>query len=305
MKNNRPIKKHKKIIFRGIILRVILFFGFVFSKLDLTTDHKSSVIEQTLINNNQTKNNKQNDEKIILEYNDSDSNIKKIILAKSADNSIHISENRAPSSFPTSWSPRPTQNVYPSSKNVNIYRTPPKTVNKGLGKPGGGPGDNNNNPVEFDNSVPKKKDLEKPKNLSREHPIQKGKKNKSGEQCDLEENQCSLNEEKFDPDKKIKIVSKISDIPSLVKEADKLKTDIKCQREINSLTQQLELGNENPGLGTTNIKSLKNVPVQECRGKNGARIYYTRAANNEIHILAKSTKHNQKKIIAILKKNGY
>ena len=102
MKNNRPIKKHKKIIFRGIILRVILFFGFVFSKLDLTTDHKSSVIEQTLINNNQTKNNKQNDEKIILEYNDSDSNIKKIILAKSADNSIHISENRAPSSFPTS-----------------------------------------------------------------------------------------------------------------------------------------------------------------------------------------------------------
>jgi hypothetical protein len=64
----------------------------------------------------------------------------------------------------------------------------------------------------------------------------------------------------------------------------------------------LSLGNVHTGIGTKSVTGLNDVT--EVRGKREGRVYYRRK-NGKIEVLAKSTKDNQKKVIAILKNMGY
>jgi hypothetical protein len=73
--------------------------------------------------------------------------------------------------------------------------------------------------------------------------------------------------------------------------------DQAAQKDVNHLIEQLSLGNDNPGIGTENVFK----DVYELRGKNRARVYY-REVDGKIEILGKSVKHNQQKVINILKK---
>ena len=79
----------------------------------------------------------------------------------------------------------------------------------------------------------------------------------------------------------------------LVREANRLGST--HQRSIDSLTAQLASGNTNPGIGT---KHLFNG-VYEARARDGARLYFIVSAD-DIVIVGKSTKSNQRRVIGIL-----
>lgn len=108
-----------------------------------------------------------------------------------------------------------------------------------------------------------------------------------------EENQCETEEKT--------IVNRMEENPALVRESKRMK-DQAAQRDIKNLIKQLSLGNENPGIGTTRVKGLKNV--SEARARNEGRVYF-REKNGKIEILATSNKDNQNKVIGILQKMGY
>ena len=77
--------------------------------------------------------------------------------------------------------------------------------------------------------------------------------------------------------------------------------DQAAEKDVNHLIEQLSLGNNSPGIGTTRVKGLKNV--SEARGRNEGRVYF-REIDGKIETLAKSNKDNPNKVIAV-KKNGY
>jgi hypothetical protein len=98
-------------------------------------------------------------------------------------------------------------------------------------------------------------------------------------------------------DGKIEIVSRINENPALVREAERVGQDQAAQKDINHLTEQLSLGNDNPGIGTESVKILKGI--SEARGRNEGRVYFRKKAG-KIEILAKCKKDNQPKVIDIL-----
>ena len=90
------------------------------------------------------------------------------------------------------------------------------------------------------------------------------------------------------------VVSRIGEVPSLVRIAKQLEGRV--QASIDHLTGQLARGNLNPGIGT---RFLFNG-IFEARALDGARVYFRNIGNNTIEILAKSTKHTQDQVLAIL-----
>lgn len=94
-----------------------------------------------------------------------------------------------------------------------------------------------------------------------------------------------------------KIVSRIKDNSALVKEAGKMGSNQRIQKEANHLVKELLQGNTNPGLGSKNLFKV----VSYLRGRNGARVFY-RNVNETIEILGKSSKANEQKVIDILNK---
>ena len=99
----------------------------------------------------------------------------------------------------------------------------------------------------------------------------------------------------------IKIISRIKENKSLIREAEIAGKNINAQKDINHLKEQLLLGNRNPGIGT---KKLTGMTIFEARGFNQGRVYF-QEKNGIIEILAKSNKQNQDKVISILRKMGY
>ena len=170
-----------------------------------------------------------------------------------------------------------------------IYRPTPK-VGPGLGaggNPGGGGG-----AAEFDDDkcpAPNKEQSQESKPYNYDYRYQK-KKKQSAEQCELDENV---------KDVKVEIVYRIKENPALVREAERMGKDLKAQKDVNNLIEQLSLGNDNPGIGNRRVKGLKNV--SEARGRNEGRVYF-REKDGKIEILGKSVKSNQPKVINILKK---
>ncbi len=73
----------------------------------------------------------------------------------------------------------------------------------------------------------------------------------------------------------------------------------KNQQDLNSLAEQLRLGNKSPGIGTKTLFK----GVKKARARSGARLYF-RETNGKIEILAKSNKSlkDQKAVIKILRK---
>jgi putative component of toxin-antitoxin plasmid stabilization module len=67
---------------------------------------------------------------------------------------------------------------------------------------------------------------------------------------------------------------------------------------IDLLTAQLARGNLNPGSGTRHVFGN----VFEARARGGARVYFRNRGRGVIEILAKSTKKNQKGVIAELQR---
>lgn len=173
-----------------------------------------------------------------------------------------------------------------------IYRPTPK-VGPGLGaggNPGGGGG-----AAEFDDDkcpAPNKEQSQESKPYNYDYRYQK-KKKQSAEQCELDENV---------KDVKVEIVYRIKENPALVREAERMGKDLKAQKDVNNLIEQLSLGNDNPGIGNRRVKGLKNV--SEAHGRNEGRVYF-REKDGKIEILAKSNKDNQNKVIGILQKMGY
>jgi len=79
----------------------------------------------------------------------------------------------------------------------------------------------------------------------------------------------------------------------LVREASRMGSS--HQRSIDALTTQLSNGNLNPGIGTKHLFS----GVFEARARDGARVYF-KVSDDEIVIVGKSTKSNQRRVIDIL-----
>ena len=90
------------------------------------------------------------------------------------------------------------------------------------------------------------------------------------------------------------VCSKIKADKRLVKEAGKLGSE--HQRKIDAMTAQLNAGNLNPGISTKVVFG----DVLEARAKNGARVYFQNK-DGVVTIVGKSNKHNQGRVIAILK----
>lgn len=99
--------------------------------------------------------------------------------------------------------------------------------------------------------------------------------------------------------KKFRIVSRIKEIPVLVREAEYAGKDMDAQREINSLVEQLAKGNENPGIGAQPLFN----GVKELRGRKRAQVYVQKIDNDTYELLGKSVKSNQGKVIGILEKH--
>jgi putative component of toxin-antitoxin plasmid stabilization module len=65
------------------------------------------------------------------------------------------------------------------------------------------------------------------------------------------------------------------------------------QTGIDRLTEELQRGNLNPGIGTKPIGQ----GISEARARSGARVYFRQASDGSIEILGKSTKGNQDRVI--------
>jgi putative component of toxin-antitoxin plasmid stabilization module len=244
-------------------------------------------------------------------------NDRQVILVKADGNPVTLptrvtpptrrgwtSPNPFPSSFPSRSGTGINPYGRPSGPGINPYLTPPKLVDQGLGARrnpagaggngnGNGKGNGNGNGEFINNStVPKKEQSQKSK-ISNQHLNNQKKKNKSAEQCELDENVEV---------KKIKIVDKIKESPGLTREAQKSMKNQQARRDINHLIEQLHLGNKNPGTHNKKVDGLKNVT--EARGKKGGRVYF-RERHGTIEILGKSNKTNQDKVVAMLQKMGY
>jgi hypothetical protein len=105
---------------------------------------------------------------------------------------------------------------------------------------------------------------------------------KKNQQCDL-----------------IEIESKIKEDSRLVKIAEKAGKNEKIQQDLNSLAEQLRLGNKSPGTGTKTLFK----GVKEARARSGARLYF-REKNGKIEVLVKLTKNSKdrKDVVTILRK---
>lgn len=68
----------------------------------------------------------------------------------------------------------------------------------------------------------------------------------------------------------IEIESKIKEDSLLIGFAEDAGKDKIIQRDLNSLTEQLRLGNESPGIGTKTLFK----GVKEARARSGARVYF-------------------------------
>jgi hypothetical protein len=97
----------------------------------------------------------------------------------------------------------------------------------------------------------------------------------------------------------IEIESKIKEDSRLVKIAEAAGKDQKIQQDLNSLAEQLRLGNKSPGTGTKPLFK----GVKEARARSEAQLYF-REKNGKIEILVKSNKSpkDQKDVIRILRK---
>ena len=84
--------------------------------------------------------------------------------------------------------------------------------------------------------------------------------------------------------------SRVKENPRLVREAEVAGKS--HQASIDKLTDQLNKGNLNPGIGTKPIGK----GLSEARSRDGARVFF-RATTNGIEILGKSNKANQQKVI--------
>jgi len=101
--------------------------------------------------------------------------------------------------------------------------------------------------------------------------------------------------------KPIRIISRIKEHPSLKREAERMGKDQLAQKDVNNLLDKLALGNENPGIGSEPIGG----EISELRGYNEGRVYYRKLRKSKetvYEVLGKSSKDNQKKVIALVKK---
>jgi len=88
------------------------------------------------------------------------------------------------------------------------------------------------------------------------------------------------------------VKSRIKENSQLVKLAEQATSNQSVQREINHLIHELIKGNENPGLGTSNLFQ----DVYYLRGRNGGRVFYRRT-DSGYEILGKASKYNEDKVI--------
>ncbi|NEP03363.1 MAG: hypothetical protein F6K34_00010 [Okeania sp. SIO4D6] len=237
-------------------------------------------------------------------------NNRQVILAKTGDRAPSVRPGLANGFSSHSRVNRPTgaSGLKPVKTNtVQGFRTPRGLITsqpvtgahrqptrlEGAGNPGGGGGG-----ASFDDldqcPVPENQKSQESKTFEYDSRSNfPKKKNKSAEQCELDENVT---------DGKIEIVYRIKEDSALIREAKRLGRDQAAQKDVNNLIEQLSLGNNNPGIGNRRVKNLKNV--SEARGRNEGRVYF-REKNGKIEILAKSNKDNQNKVIGILQKMGY
>ena len=171
--------------------------------------------------------------------------------------------------------PRPINHEIPQRFG---YRTALSGGKKLPDNPGGGDSWGANNP---DNELAWKNVQNDPKMWSEYQRYCKDQSKKK-QKCDL-----------------IEIESKIKEDSRLVKIAEAAGKDNKVQRDLNSLIEQLRLGNKSPGTGTKTLFK----DVKEARTSSGARLYY-REKDGKTQILGKSNKKlkNQNDVIEILRK---
>jgi len=167
----------------------------------------------------------------------------------------------------------------------------PKLANQGLGTVANpaGAGDGSGN-AQFDDNSPVPEKGQESKTFDYNYrPNYSKNKNKSAEQCELDENVKAEKKE---------IVNRIKEDSGLVRAAKEACKNVEVQEGINDLEEKLIQGHENPGIGRKHIcKSVIEHP-----SKNGGRLY-VREADGLIEILAKSgkKKSNQKFVINRLK----
>ncbi|MCG8462975.1 MAG: hypothetical protein MI919_42365, partial [Holophagales bacterium] len=89
------------------------------------------------------------------------------------------------------------------------------------------------------------------------------------------------------------LISRIKENPGLVRQAERAGKS--AQRELDSLVDQLQRGNLNPGIGNKPIAS----GILEARARGGARVFFRPNADN-IEILGKATKGNQGQVIDLV-----
>ena len=210
-----------------------------------------------------------------------------------------------PSNKPTNFHSSGRKPTAPMQRTVNS----PNIYKPGIGAasmPGGGPAGNGNNPENnLANEFGKKKQLKsKENNINHDNYYNEPNKKK--------EDECPLD----DPDdtddtnslqrkgSNIKLISIIRKHKNLIKEAEIAGQDPTVQRDLNNMIYKLSYGYEGKsiGIGRRRVQELRNV--MEIRSSNGARLFITKKGN-EIKIVGKSSKNNQKKVIKILKKLGY
>jgi RHS repeat-associated protein len=91
----------------------------------------------------------------------------------------------------------------------------------------------------------------------------------------------------------VKVTSRISDDPLLVRAAEKAGKDQGVQNDLDDLVAKYREGNTNPGLGT---KTLPDSNIRYLRGRNGGRVFF-RETPDGIEILGKSDKKNEQQVI--------
>jgi hypothetical protein len=208
----RPSGKKRKIIGTGVLIVNFIFVGLKIGSAKIQSHKAITSLDYERVISNQeltSPETSDNPEKIIRtgggiiiafrqkaygsslneEFNSLDKNNGKVILAKAEGNSSPLPNRGAgPSNFPSSSSKGARGNAY--TPHVNPYKIPPKLAGQGLGatpNPGGA--------AEFDDNSPKKQSQES-KTFDHDYrSSNKKKKDKSKDQCPInEQNKAGIDE---------------------------------------------------------------------------------------------------------------
>ena len=188
------------------------------------------------------------------EFNLLEENDQQVILAKSEGSPITPPTNRGPSNFPTHGG-RPRQPSRPAT-GTNPYRTPPKLVDQGLGAAANPAGAGNGGFSEFDDQwpVPKKQQSQYRSNDPK-------KKNKSEDQCELNENTPREINEKFESNSVKKLVKTALGNQKVKQEYEGIK------KRINEGVDPIDIGKK-----STNLPGNK-VLIKGAHGRYVVEIF--------------------------------